>query len=170
MRKIIDGRRYDTDAPRTVEVAYYSNGRPGSDFSHVRETLYRSGGGHWFTEGVGGPMTQYAVRAEGGGTNGSTQLRAMTADEAYDWLEDHGEMTAIDEYFADRVADADEPDPRAAELAGLRERMGYTQSAMANVLGVHPNTYSRAERGAIGVGEPMLRLARILVDQRTVGQ
>lgn len=46
MKKIINGRRYDTDRAKEVGYDYYSN--PG-DFSYWRETLYRKNTGEFFS-------------------------------------------------------------------------------------------------------------------------
>jgi transcriptional regulator with XRE-family HTH domain len=48
------------------------------------------------------------------------------------------------------------------ELAGLRKRLGLTQVAFAERLGVHANTLARYERDELSIPEPVARLARIL--------
>jgi transcriptional regulator with XRE-family HTH domain len=44
----------------------------------------------------------------------------------------------------------------------LREQMGLTQEAFAKLVGVHPMTVSRWERGVVNVPAPTAKLIRIL--------
>lgn len=60
---------------------------------------------------------------------------------------------------------ADVPQSPADELRRIREAIGLNQDAMAGRLGIHPNTLARQERGEIGIGEPTIRLARLLADR-----
>ena len=62
MRKIIDGKRYDTDT--ATHVANYNNGHNPGDFQWTNEDLYRTAKGNWFVHGSGGAMTCY-VRQTG---------------------------------------------------------------------------------------------------------
>jgi transcriptional regulator with XRE-family HTH domain len=48
------------------------------------------------------------------------------------------------------------------ELKAIREELGWTQSQMADELGVTPNTVARWERGEMEIFEPAARLAMIL--------
>jgi transcriptional regulator with XRE-family HTH domain len=49
----------------------------------------------------------------------------------------------------------------AEELKAARTRAGLTQLALANRLGVDPQTVSRWERGERGISQPMERLIRL---------
>ena len=51
---------------------------------------------------------------------------------------------------------------RSAELRALREKCGLTQAAFAEAIGITANVLARQERGEEGIGEPVLRLARII--------
>lgn len=47
-----------------------------------------------------------------------------------------------------------------AQLRRFRERLGWSQSRLAEALGVHVQTVSKWERGALAIENPkMLRLA-----------
>ena len=59
MKKIINGKKYDTDTAQ--ELASWDNGGGWRDFHHCEETLYRKKTGEFFLFGEGGPMTKYAV-------------------------------------------------------------------------------------------------------------
>lgn len=48
------------------------------------------------------------------------------------------------------------------ELRRLRRQLGLTQRALAALVGVTRNTIARQERGALGIGEPLARLVRLL--------
>jgi transcriptional regulator with XRE-family HTH domain len=53
------------------------------------------------------------------------------------------------------------------ELRRLRERLGWTQGALADALGVHRVTVAKWEAGDRGIPEPVARLAeRILKEER----
>ncbi len=87
MRKVIEGKLYDTD--RSDEVFHFSNGLPSTDFSYVRETLYRTKGGAFFLVGQGGAATQYREIYSGTVTEGMRVI-AMSPDDALQWLSEHG--------------------------------------------------------------------------------
>lgn len=52
----------------------------------------------------------------------------------------------------------------AAELLRIRKRLGLTQQAFAERVGVTRNTIARQERGELGIGEPLARLIRLLAN------
>jgi DNA-binding transcriptional regulator YiaG len=49
------------------------------------------------------------------------------------------------------------------ELKMLRTQHGLTQSALAELLGVHWNTVARYEQGALTIPEPMARLMALVL-------
>jgi hypothetical protein len=101
MKKLIDGLLYDTESAE--EIASWSNGLSYSDFNHMDETLYRTESGRWFIHGGGGPKTKYRKPAAGGGVTGSEDIRALTDAEAFEWLQAKNNVSAAQEYFADRI-------------------------------------------------------------------
>lgn len=103
MKKVIGGKIYNTAT--ATEVASYSNGFGCRDFRSMDETLYKTKKGSWFLAGEGGPMTKYA-RPCGNMTSGGEDIIALTKDEALEWLEDHDETDAIEEYFASEIEEA----------------------------------------------------------------
>jgi hypothetical protein len=70
MKKIINGKRYDTET--ATEIASAWNGCSRTDFKFLLETLYTTDSGAWFLAAEGGAMTKYAKILEGG--------RARTGD------------------------------------------------------------------------------------------
>lgn len=105
MKKIIEGKRYDTDAEGVELVAGFSNHLGASDFRYLSEDLYRTESGNWFVCGEGGPMTQYA-RPDGDGWTGGSDIHPMDPEDARQWLEDRDEVEALEKYFAATIIDA----------------------------------------------------------------
>jgi transcriptional regulator with XRE-family HTH domain len=52
-----------------------------------------------------------------------------------------------------------------AELRRIRKRLGLTQLAMAEKIGVHANSLARWERDVVRITEPVARLIRLLGTQ-----
>jgi hypothetical protein len=103
MKKIINGKRYDTE---TAEyIADYSNHYGRNDFRSLEETLYRTPKGNFFLAGEGGPMTKYA-RPCGGMTGGGEDIIPLTKEEAFEWAEAHMDTDEIVGVFGDMVQDA----------------------------------------------------------------
>jgi hypothetical protein len=48
MKRIIEGKRYNTEAPRTELVGYHNNRKDYQDFSYWEAGLYKTGGGRYF--------------------------------------------------------------------------------------------------------------------------
>ena len=104
MKKIIKGRRYDTD--KATEIATDSHSYP-SDFRHWSETLYRTPRGNWFLVGAGGPMSRYSRSTGDNSWSGSTDnIVSLSAEDARTWLESADETEAIEKYFGDAIEDA----------------------------------------------------------------
>jgi hypothetical protein len=88
MKKIVNGKRYDTAT--AVEVESWSNDLPASDFRTCDESLYRTRNGAYFLHGKGGGLTCYARSAVGGGRCAGEDIVPLTPAEALVWLEGHG--------------------------------------------------------------------------------
>ena len=56
---------------------------------------------------------------------------------------------------------------RGGTLKRIRKRLGLTQSALAERLGVSPNTVARWERNEVPIREPMARLIRLLAEKES---
>jgi hypothetical protein len=103
MKKIIDGRRYDTENAELVAEFY--NHLSASDFRYLSEDLYRTPAGSWFLHGEGGAMTQYS-RPDGDGWTGGSDIHPLGEEDARQWLEDHDEIEALEKYFSEKIVDA----------------------------------------------------------------
>lgn len=93
MKKIINGRSYDTETAR--EVASWGNAGGWNDFAHLEETLYQKKNGEFFLFGEGGPMTKYAVSTGQNTWSGGGKIIPLSYDSAREWAE---ETLSADEY------------------------------------------------------------------------
>ena len=104
MKKIIDGKRYDTE--RAEEIVHWSNGCSRSDFGYVEESLYRTKSGNYFVAGCGGSLSNYASPCGTGGYSGGSDIQPLSKDAARVWLEDRGLTKTLEEFFAEDITDA----------------------------------------------------------------
>lgn len=103
MKRIVDGKRYDTETAREVGSASYGN---RGDFEHFDESLYRTRSGNWFVAGWGGPRSHYAEQVDQRSWSGGSGLRPLSTPEAREWLERHGHTDALEEEFGAEIEDA----------------------------------------------------------------
>lgn len=96
MKKIIDGRRYDTDTAKEMGSDSFSNRR---DFHYWMETLYRKNTGEFFLHGEGGPMSRYAVSEGQNGWSGGEKIIPLSLEAAKSWCEEHLDADAYEEIF-----------------------------------------------------------------------
>lgn len=96
MKKIINGKLYDTTTAREVASCYHGDGP--RDFRHYSESLYKKRTGEYFLAGEGGPMSHYAVTVGQNSWSGGEKIIPLTYKEATEWAE--REMDA-DEYQAE---------------------------------------------------------------------
>ena len=86
MKKVIDGKRYDTATATGVES--WDNGLSRNDFRHCSEELYRTKNGNYFLHGEGGAMTRWS-ESNGNTSWGSSGIEALSPADALSWLESH---------------------------------------------------------------------------------
>lgn len=98
MKKIINGRKYDTDTAKPV--AGYTCGC-ASDFGYVDETLYQKRTGEFFLHGHGGPMTQYGVRYEDNSIGFGESIFPLTIGEAKIWVEERCDGDEYEKIFGE---------------------------------------------------------------------
>lgn len=96
MKKIISGKMYNTET--AIDVGYYSNNVPCSDFSHFCETLFRKKTGEYFIHGTGGPASKYAESCGQNSWSGGSRIIPLTYANARTWAEEHLDT---DEYEAE---------------------------------------------------------------------
>lgn len=84
MRKIINGKRYDTDTATLLGGTSY--GCIG-DLTYWAESLYRKKTGEYFLCGVGGPGSKYSRHIGPDRLVGWTEIRPLSLQEAQEWAE-----------------------------------------------------------------------------------
>lgn len=103
MKKIINGKRYDTDTAKEIGYASYSN---RSDFSFWEETLYRKQTGEYFLFGEGGPMSRYAVTVGQNQWSGGEKIMPLSVDAAKEWAEKYLDADEYEKAFGEVEEDA----------------------------------------------------------------
>lgn len=111
MKKIINGKRYDTDTAKEIGYDSYSNRR---DFSFWEETLYRKNTGEYFLHGEGGPASKYAVTIGQNEWSGGEKIIPLNEAAAKKWAEDH---LSADEYEKNFVLDEDETEKKTVTFS-----------------------------------------------------
>lgn len=96
MKKIIDGKRYDTETATLLGTDSYSNSQ---DFRHWTEKLYRKRNGEYFLYGEGGPKTQYAQTIGQNEWRGGEKIMPLTVESAREWAEKHLSANDYEEAF-----------------------------------------------------------------------
>ena len=104
MKKVINGKRYDTETAALVAADSYSN---YGDFGYWAEELYHTKKGNWFLVGEGGAMSPYARSVGQNETAGGEGITPLTWGKALVWLETHtSDADTFEEYFRDGIKDA----------------------------------------------------------------
>jgi hypothetical protein len=96
MKKIINGRRYDTETAQLVGSTRYSN---RTDFYFWEEELYRKKTGEFFLYGEGGPMSKYSRRTGPNQWSGGKEIRPLSLKEAQEWAEKYLDADEYEEVF-----------------------------------------------------------------------
>jgi len=85
MKKIINGRLYNTDTAR--KVAGYWNRLSERDFGYCREALYCKRTGEYFLAGEGGPQSKYSRSTGQNSWSGGEGIIPLTYGDAKEWAE-----------------------------------------------------------------------------------
>ena len=100
MKIIIDGLRYDTEAPQTVEIGRVTGGSEFvTDFNYWEAGLYRTGGGRYFVQGEGGPMTRFASRTGDSAMGYGEKIIPITPEQAREWAERYLDADIVKWFF-----------------------------------------------------------------------
>lgn len=96
MKRIINGRRYDTQTAKKVGEASYSN---CSDFHYWSEELYVKRTGEYFLYGVGGPMSKYSQQTGQNEWTGGKEIIPLSLNEAKMWVEKYLDADEYEKIF-----------------------------------------------------------------------
>ena len=139
MKKIIDGRKYDTDT--ATELAEWKAGWP-REMSRMRETLYRKRTGEYFLLGEGGPESRYAVQTDLATFSEGWRIMPYTYEQARAWAEDRLDADEYESIFGE-VTEGDGgkvtvsmsiSEQARAKLRRESERTGESQSDIVDRL------------------------------------
>ena len=97
MKKIINGKRYDTSTAKEIGNASYSGSV--TDFQWWDETLYLKRTGEFFIAGEGGPMSAYARSTGQNSWSGGKAIEPLTLEEAQEWVEKHLDADEYEKLF-----------------------------------------------------------------------
>lgn len=87
MKKIINGKLYDTETAKLIGRSYHGEGP--RDFRHYSEELYRKRTGEYFLYGEGGPMSRYAESCGQNSWSGGEKLIPLDYKSATEWAEEN---------------------------------------------------------------------------------
>lgn len=87
MKKIINGKLYDTDTAKEIGSRFHGEGV--RDFRHYSETLYRKRTGEYFMYGEGGPMSRYAETIGQNQWSGGEKIIPLDYKAATKWAEEN---------------------------------------------------------------------------------
>lgn len=99
MKKIINGKKYDTDTASCV--GSWDNGYGYSEFGYFSEALYRKKTGEFFLHGKGGAASKYAKSCGENSWSGGEEILPLTEDEAKKWAEGHLEADEYEQIFGE---------------------------------------------------------------------
>lgn len=138
MKKIIDGKKYDTDTAH--EVATYESGSR-REFKYYEETLYRKRTGEYFIYGYGHADSRYA-QLIGDNFGPGEAIIPKTYEQARKWAEDHMEVEDYESEFGE-VSESDNgpvavtvriSEAAKAKLQRESSRTGRTQGEIVEAL------------------------------------
>ena len=96
IKKIINGKRYDTSTAERIGAAGYS--RPG-DLYYWKEELYRKKTGEFFLYCEGGAKSKYSRRTGQNEWSGGKEIRPLSLKEAQEWAEQYLDADEYEKVF-----------------------------------------------------------------------
>lgn len=97
MKKIINGKRYNTDTAKLIGT-YEPDTFGPSDFGWFCEEIYRKTTGEYFIYGWGNAASRYAENVYGSWGSGEA-ITPLTYDEAREWIEKHLDADTYENEF-----------------------------------------------------------------------
>jgi hypothetical protein len=135
MKKVINGKVYDTETAKKVASWYSSYAR--NDFHYYEEELYQKKTGEFFLHGEGNAASPYSKSCGQNEWCGSEKIVPLTFAEAQEWAEKHLDGDEYCEIFGDPDEDSEDvllgirvSAVAAAKLKRIAAENGLTQSAL----------------------------------------
>lgn len=97
MKKIINGKKYDTETAEYI-LGYINN---VGDLDYIEEDLYKKTNGEFFKIGKGGPLSSYSWGSDGQRYAGGPTVIPLTDEEARIFVEVHGEVEDYEKLFGE---------------------------------------------------------------------
>ena len=98
MKKIVGGRKYDTETAKLLGADGYSS---RNDFNFWRQELYLKKTGEFFLYGEGGPRSQYGRTVGQNCWEGGEDIEPLTEEEAKNWAEKHLDADNYESIFGE---------------------------------------------------------------------
>lgn len=98
MKKIINGRKYDTETAECV--GYMESTYNRNDFHYYDEGLYRKRNGEFFLHGEGGGLSPYA-QSVGRGFTGGENIIPISEERAKEWGEKYMSVSRYESIFGE---------------------------------------------------------------------
>lgn len=128
MKRIISGRRYDTQTAKLVGYTSYST--PGS-LVYWREDLYRKKTGEFFLHGQGGPLSKYFEKIGENEWSYGHEIIPLSLRKAQRWVQKYLDADTYEELFGrvseDKVQVNCWIDEKVKAEADMLKGKGYTQ-------------------------------------------
>lgn len=105
MKKIINGKRYDTDTATAIGEHEESS---ISEFNYVSETLYRKRNGEYFLHGYGHAASRYSRTSSTGGWVPGEKIIPLTYVDAMRWAEKNLEVDEYESEFGEVSENGDD--------------------------------------------------------------
>lgn len=142
MKKIINGKLYDTETAK--KVGFWHNAGSWRDFNHVEETLYRKRTGEFFLFGEGGPASRYAKKVDQNSWSGGEEIKPLSAAMAREWAEQNLDADDYAEIFGMPDEGTDEKETLCVQLpADLMTRIRAGASEAGTSLTAYVETLIR---------------------------
>ena len=135
MKKIINGKVYDTDTAR--ELGSWANMADRRNFSQFEETLYRKKTGEFFLYGEGGPASKYAQAVGQNEWSGGSRIMPLDFSEARQWAEEHLDADEYESIFGEVSEDGS----RVQVCYSLSAAAAETIKRRASELGITASAY-----------------------------
>lgn len=142
MKKIIEGKLYDTDTAK--KVGFYANAGSWRDFNHMEETLYKKRTGEFFLFGEGGPATKYAKSCGQNSWSSGEEIIPLSAAKAREWAEENLDADDYAKIFGMPEEGSGEKDTLCVQLpADLVARIRAGAAEAGTSLTAHVETLLR---------------------------
>ncbi len=114
MRRIISGRKYDTDT--ATLVGEWSSSYPINDFHYEEELLYVKRNGEYFLHGSGNAMSKYAKNMGNNSWSGGEEIIPLSYESARQWAEKHLDADDYEEAFGEVSEDGESDVPLSVRV------------------------------------------------------